>query len=199
MIRIICFCLVAIMYLPAMTQTIRFTDEHGKVYLVDSMSKVPERYKRIAERLPDDPQIAFLAAEIREFLSVRNFRGIRKAQLAYVYDDPWVYGFAGALLVILIGLFFFGSWMSRLSFALMGLMVCLVFHTIWITPHVQRQLHAFDVALTGELRRAGYPEPELADSMAMARMVKEPASLKPWRIHVQVWKTVQSMKSRMEQ
>lgn len=199
MIRIACFCLVAILCLPAWTQTIRFTDEHGRVYLVDSMSKVPDRYKRIAERLPDDPHIVFLAAEIREFLSVRDFRGIRKAQLAYVYDDPWIYGLGGSLLVIVIGLFFFRNWMSRLSFALTGVMVCLICQTFWIAPDIQGRLHAFDVALTGELRRAGYPEPELADTMAMARMVKEPASLKPWWIHVQVWQAVQYTRSRMEQ
>ena len=186
-IRCFVYVLMCLFCFTVQSQTIRFEDENGSVYLVDSMKKVPDRYRLSAERLPDDPTLALLGNRLRGPVLSQDGDAVVRHQYAYVYKDPVLIGFGFGFLFLWMVPLFFRSRMVRVSVLLFLLLTMLLLHTILIVPRIQSRMHAFGIVLTATIPRGGITQgPVLAYKLALSRAVVRPAGLKPWQIHLDV-------------
>jgi len=166
------------------TGTYRFEDEKGNIYLVDSMKKVPERYRLSVDRIPGGPDLAVLGNALQAPMASGDAAAIRKLLFSYVYKDPLIIGFGIASVLIALIILFSKSRLNRVSLYLLLVAAILIFHTVVVVPHIQKKTFIFGnaaISMTPALQRSEI----LPYRMLLNAYATRPASIKPWDIH---WK-----------
>ena len=169
----------------AQTQTYRFEDEKGNVYLVDSMKKVPERYRVSVDRLPESADMAVIGNALQVPMASGDATAVRKILFSYVYKDvvPIVFALSSILFAILI--LFARSRINRLTLYLLLVTAILTVHTIVVVPRIQQKVFVFGNAAIS-MTPASHRKRILPYRMALDAYVTQPASMKAWDVHLKL-------------
>jgi len=124
---------------------IRYTDDNGRLVIVDAMAKVPPAYRERVERIRmtgDEHRLLNRLAALTP-KERRSPDLVPRLFLKFTYADPWVIGWFAGVLVMLFLPFSVRHPLNRISVLMACLIVLVVVHVFIVSPRQARRARAF--------------------------------------------------------
>ncbi|NOZ12838.1 MAG: hypothetical protein GXO69_04215 [Acidobacteria bacterium] len=169
------------------SDVLRYEDDQGRLVLVDSLEKVPKRYRTCVEVIPSGKQAEMLNAELtRLVLRHSGADSVNKLFDRYLFKTRRTAVLVALFFLTFLLPLFFKHPLSRLNAFFGTLFLFLLFHLIVFVPGLQRRTQRFSGVLR-HVRGISFPvSAEIRYKVLSYRIHTEELPLIPVNIYSQL-------------
>ncbi len=169
------------------SDVLRYEDDQGRLILVDSPSKIPQRYRSRVESVPTGKQAEELNTELTKLiLGGGSSNDVNRSFDRYLFLNRWTLILFSLLILTFLMPVFFRNPLSRLNIFVSFLILLLIFHLVVFVPKIQNRVYEFS-GIVRHMKGISLPvELEIRHKVLSYRIHSQELPLIPVNIYAQL-------------